>query len=189
MKISALVRGVERPHAYPNVYAGEQIAGGARLRVGLRGGHAAALLALAAVLAPPYKVLYVLHTTRIGAVLGRHESDLLDGPDVQAALDRFGAFLAGDARHDVWLQSAGDGTVVLDRFNMMYAYGPLDAFAAVLERGGVRRGALPEVPYPHALHYHEMWDGAERDAVAAFGWRITPLRPEDVQFDDPQRAS
>jgi hypothetical protein len=156
VKISALVRGVERPHAYPNVYAGEQIAGGERLRVGLRGGHAAALL---------------------------------DGPDVQAALDRFGAFLAGDARHDVWLHSAGGGTVVLDRFNMIYEYGPLDDFAALLERGGVRRGALPEVPYPHALHYHEMWDGAERDALAAFGWRITPLRPEDVQFDDPRRAS
>jgi hypothetical protein len=189
-KISTLHDGVERPHVYANTYTRERLSDGSeRLRVGLRGGHAVALRRLAALLPPPYKLLYVLHTSRTGAVLGRYESDVLDGPEVEAALARFGNFFAEDARHDIWLHSAGGGTLVLDRHNVLNAYGPLDEFETALQRAGIAPGAGPQLPSPHALHYHAAWDDAEQEATRAFGWRITPLRPEDRQFDDSVRTS
>lgn len=181
---------VEHPFVYPDTYAREHLAGGGeRLRIGLRDHHAAVLRQLAAVRPPPYKVLYVLHTSRTGAVLGRYESDALDGPGLERVLAEFGAFFAGDARHDVWLHSAAGGTLVLDRYNLLYAYGPLGAYERVLRAGGVLPGRAPEVPRPHALHYHPEWDAAERAALGAFGWRITGLRPTDEQFQHPAQAS
>lgn len=157
--------------------------------MGLRGGHTPALLTLTALLSPPFKLLYVLHTSRTGAVLGRYESDLLDGPDVEGVLAKFGRFFAEDARHDVWLHSAGGGTLVLDRHNLLYAYGSLEEYERTLKMFGVQPGELPNAPAPHALHYHEAWDAMEREAARTFAWRITPLRPEDRQFEDPAQAS
>ncbi len=58
MKISAVVRGAEIPHAYAHVYARERLAGSVeRLRIGLRTGQATAVRALAAALEAPYKLL------------------------------------------------------------------------------------------------------------------------------------
>ncbi len=185
-----LEAAVEHPFAYADTYARERLADGTeRLRVGLRARHAAVLRDLVAALAPPYKVLYVLHTSRTGAVCARYESDGLDRSTVERSLAQYGAFFEGDARHDVWLHSAGGGTLVLDRYNLLYAYGPLSAFERVLRAAGVGVGQAPEVPRPHALHYHAEWDAAERAAIRTFGWRITPLRAEDGQFRDPTQAN
>ncbi len=181
---------VEHPFAYADAYARERWADGTeRLRIGLRDRHATVLRRLVAALRPPYKLLYVLHTSRTGAVLGRYESAVLDRPEVERHLAQFGAFFGGDARHDVWLHSAAGGTLVLDRYNVLYAYGPLADFERVLQAAGVSAGPAPEVPRPYALHYHAEWDTAERDAIRAFGWRVTALRPEDEQFRYPAQAS
>ena len=39
-----------------------------------------------------------------------------------------------------------DATIVLDRHNLIYAYGPLDGFERVLDSAGIPRGPLPEAP-------------------------------------------
>ena len=145
-----------------------------------------ALKVLGAALQPPFRLLYVLHTSRCDAPLGRYESPDLDGPDVEAFFQRFGPFLAEDARHDIWLHSRyTGGPVVLDRYNMVYAYGPLDAFAGILTKGGipeVAEWAAPTVPYPHALHYHSQFDPLEAALLAHLSWHRKPLHPEDVQY-------
>jgi hypothetical protein len=179
---------VEQHFEYANTYVRERLEVGVeRLRIGLRGGHSAALRIHGAALAPPYRLLYILHTTGTGAPLGRYEGPEMDGPEIESFTQRFGRFLAEDARHDVWLHSmTGEGgTLVLDRFNMVYAYGPLDRFEKILDRGGIQAvaaWAAPNVPYPHALYYHREWDAAEREILEAFEWRRTPLRSEDVQL-------
>ncbi|HET7552556.1 MAG TPA: hypothetical protein VFK04_14795 [Gemmatimonadaceae bacterium] len=179
---------VEHHFEYANTYVRERLDTGVeRLRIGLRGGHSVVLRVLGAALAPPYRLLYLLHTTGIGAPLGRYESPDLDGPDIESFSHRFGRFLAEDARHDVWLHSMTDegGTLVLDRFNMVYAFGPLEKFERILDGGGIQavaEWAAPQVPYPHALHYHREWDAAEREILEAFEWQRTPLHSEDVQF-------
>jgi hypothetical protein len=134
-------------------------------------------------------VLYVLHTTRTGAELGRYESPELTADAVHAFLHQFGRFLCEDSRHDLWLRSHDDdATIVLDRHNLIYAYGPLQAFEAVLKSVDVREGESPAVPDPHMHHYYQDWDHTEEKILRHFDWHIKPLRPGDVQFDDSGRG-
>jgi len=170
------------PWSYRDGYAREQTAGPERLRITCSGGHAAVVHTLAAELRPPYKLLYILHTPRGGSTPGRYESPALDGPEVSSLFRDFGAFWREDARHDVWLHSREDSaTIVWDRHDVIYAYGPLQRLEAVLEAQSIPRAEPVDTPSPHAHHYHEEWDGAERALVARFQWRLTPLRPGDEQ--------
>ena len=187
-------RPVEHPFAYDDTFTRELVAGGKeRLRVGLRTRHTAMVRSLGAVLAPPFRLLYVLHTSRVDAPLGSYESPDLAEQEVAALLERFSDFLDGDARHDIWLHSMPDeATVVLDRYNMIWAYGPLDQYENVLRARGIQEVAAwarPAVPSPHALHYHEEWDDAERTLLAALDWHRKPLRPADVRIWSGPQAS
>ncbi|MGI8548183.1 MAG: PQQ-dependent dehydrogenase, methanol/ethanol family [Gemmatimonadaceae bacterium] len=112
VKIARYIDGVEVPFEYDNTFGCECVSGCIeRLTIGLRGGHSAALALLSTVLSPPYKLLYVLHTSRTGAPLGRYESPALDQTQVEQLFQRFGSYFAEDARHDVWLHSQSGGPV------------------------------------------------------------------------------
>jgi hypothetical protein len=183
IKIEAMDGDLPQPLAYGNVFAREEVGGRPRLRVGVDEAQEAALAALADGLRGRFQLLYVLHTTRTGAELGRYESPELTLGNVKEFLRQFGRFLCEDSRHDLWIRSHDDdATIVLDRHNLIYAYGPLNDFEAVLQARGVRQGE-PLVPGPHVHHYHPAWDGAEGEVVRHFDWRISPLRPADVQFE------
>lgn len=186
IKIARYIEGAEVPFEYDNTYGRERISGGIeRLTIGFRDGHGRVLPLLGAVLGPPYKLLYVLHTSRTGAPLGRYESPALGEPEVEDLFHEYGSYFAKDARHDVWLHSRAGGPVVLDRYNVVYAYGPLERYARVLNDGGIRAvaaWALPKAPYPHVLHYHEQWDPSEHTLLSAYSWRRTALQPHDVQY-------
>jgi hypothetical protein len=139
------------------------------------------ILNLAADLRAPFSILYVLHTPRGGSNYGRYESPALDRVLVTNFFQQFGEFIATDARHDVWLHShPDDATLVWDRHDLIYAYGPLDAFEKVLEAIGFRLAEAVPIPSPHAHNYHEQWDSSERQLVA-LGWTASPLRPSDEQ--------
>jgi hypothetical protein len=167
--------------------------GTTRLKVGLRAGQSSVLHVLGAALKPPYRLLYLLHTSLIDSPLGRYESPDLHKDQVEAFCNQFGRFLAEDARHDVWLHSVTDqGTIVLDRYNMVYVYAPLDRAEEILRHGGVQEVAMwaaPEVPYPHALHYHPEFNKDERDILQVFEWHRKALKPDDVQFWSGPQAS
>ena len=142
------------PFRYSNTFVREEVDGTPRLRIGARSGHVQLLLQCAAQLTPPFAILYVLHTPRGGSAPGRYQSPPLAGAELRAFLQRFGAFLAEDARHDLWLHSLPDDvTLVWDRHDLVFAYGALGPLTEVLESGGLREG-WPEVPVPHAHHYH-----------------------------------
>jgi hypothetical protein len=53
---------------------------------------------LAVNFAGPHRLLYLLHTARTSAPLGRYEGPEMDGQAVEAFLERFGPFLDDDAR-------------------------------------------------------------------------------------------
>src|SRR5215831_9871590 len=126
-----------------------------RLRTGVSKDQHRLVLDLASLLSGPFKILYVLHTTRIGAELGRYESPVLDGEDIQRFLSRFGPFLDQDARHDFWLHSRDDdATIVLDRHNLIFAYGPIDGFEGMLLKSGLRRVENLRIPEPHVHYYN-----------------------------------
>jgi hypothetical protein len=182
-KIEALVQGMPRAFAYGNVFSRQTIGGTPRLRIALDGQHDTAVRALVGRLPGPFQLLYVLHTTRTGAALGRYESPELSAAAVDDFVTTFGGFLCQDARHDVWVRSPDDdATIVWDRHNLIYAYGPLEPFESVLRHFGVRSGAPPPIPDPHVHHYHREWDPGEDAVLHACDWCITPLQEPDVQF-------
>jgi hypothetical protein len=183
VKIEAMNGETPEPFEYGNVFAREEVGGRARLRVGLDEAHEAAVAMLARTLRGPFQLLYVLHTTRTGAELGRYESPELTSADVEWFLSEFGRFLCEDSRHDLWVRSHDDdATIVFDRHNLIFTYGPLEMFERELQSSGAREGE-PAVLGAHVHHYHPAWDETERRVLQCFEWRITPLRPSDVQFD------
>lgn len=182
-KIEALVDDTAHTFEYGNVFSRERTSGSERLRIGVAEAQLQCVLLLAGTLAGPYKLLYVLHTTRTGAPLGRYEGPEMDNQEVEEFFHSFGRFLDDDARHDLWLHSRKENaTIVLDRHNLIYAYGPLDGFERALVNAGVQRGALPQVPDPHVHRYHAEYDDSERAILQALPWSVTPLRESDIQW-------
>lgn len=187
IKLEVLVGERPEPFDYGNRFAREPIAGGERLKIALNDRPDQWVMPLARTLTGPCHLLYVLHTTRTGASLGRYESPELSLDDGRRFFQQFGQFLSEDSRHDVWLHTDVDNaTIVLDRHNLMWAYGPLDAFEDMLVEAGISRVSGSEVPDPrrqaHLHHYHVEWDDAEREVLRAFDWILNPLRQTDVQF-------
>jgi hypothetical protein len=181
--IQALVAEVEQPFEYGNVFTREVVRGVERVRIALDDGHEGFIRAVVTGLTGPFQLLYVLHTSRTDAELGRYESPELNAEAVQVFLDRFGGFLSEDGRHDLWVRSHGDdATIVWDRHNLIFAYGPLDLFESALLQRGARPDAPPSIPDPHVHHYHAERDGEERAVLQALDWRVKPLRESDVQF-------
>jgi len=182
-KIQALVADVAQPFEYGNVFTREVVHGVQRLRIALDDGHQGFIQTVASCLTGPFQLLYVLHTSRTDAQLGRYESPQLSAEGVHVFLDRYGGFLSEDGRHDLWVRShADDATIVWDRHNLIYAYGPLNDFESALLHRGAQPGAPPSIPDPHVHHYHPERDDEERAVLRAFDWNVKPLRESDVQF-------
>ena len=90
----------------------------------------------------PLWVLYVLVTPRSEAAAGRYQSATPHGrEEIVALLDRFEDYIANDGRHNLWLAAPPAGQLVLDRHEVIYAYGPMAEIVARLQRLGL---AVPE---------------------------------------------
>lgn len=189
-KIQALIADVEQPFEYGNVFTREVVGGVLRLRIALDNGHEEVIRTVASLLTGPFQLLYVLHTSRTDAPLGRYESPELDARAVDTFLDRFGGFLSEDGRHDFWIRSHGDeATIVWDRHNLIFAYGPLGVVETTLKQRGVRLDAPPSIPDPHVHHYHPERDADERAVLQALDWNVKPLHESDVQLVAADEAS
>ena len=142
------------------------------------------LPALVERLAEPLFLLYVLHTPRGEGVAGRYQSPPLDRQQVGDFLTTFAAYLAGDARHDLWVHSAGDGrTLIWDRHDLVFAEGEaLDDIADALEAMGFESDAVPRLGAgPHVHYYRPEFDAEAAAVLARFDWTRSDLRPEDEQ--------
>lgn len=171
----------EAEYRYPNIYEVEPISGSDRLCIAPAQGQVALLLALAQPLEGPFFLLYVLHTPRGGHQPGRYESQPLAYAQAAEVLRQFQPYLEQDARHDLWLHAAGsDATLVYERHNLIYAYGPLAQLAAALRASALAEGAV-SIPAPHAHRYHAAFDADEARLLQALDWHRTPLHPEDEQ--------
>src|SRR5688500_1523560 len=172
--------GVDVEYHYPDVYDWERTTGPARLIIAPRSGHLDLLRDLVACWKEPSWLLYVLAIPRGEGEGGRYQSpEPLDATALNDFLSKHRAFLEGDARHALWVASAAvEGTVVYDRPNVLYAYGPLEAFEDVLATRGLRRGPV-EFPVPHTHHYYDFHDASEARLLQAFDWIYSPLREGD----------
>src|SRR5436190_15513360 len=82
---------------------------------------------------------------------------------VCAFLDRFGPFLAQDARHDIWLRShSDDATVVLDRHKDRKSTRLNSSYTVTLYGVCCLKRKIPQVP-AHMHYYNRSWDDSERE--------------------------
>lgn len=163
-------------HSFPPVFSD-----GERVVAGVPSGDPSVFQSMVECLEPPYYLLYVLHTPRGEAQSGRYQSPLLSLEQVKEFLFEFKLLLCGDSRFDLWAHSPGENaTVVWDRHNQLFGYGPVEKLSSKLLSLGFSHGNL-EVPVPHMHHYRAELDDLAKGVLAAFDWTHTPLRPEDEQ--------
>jgi hypothetical protein len=171
-----------RRFRYPNAFQIERTTGPNRLLVRVEDTPLSWLWKLALPLAAPFSILYVLHTSRCGSQLGRYQSPSLDFEATNGFIAEFYEFLTNDSRHDLWVHSSGsDATVVVDRHDLIYAYGPLEQFRAVL-KDGLSETRVEGPPYPHVHMYHAEYDESERKILRYFKWSRSPLLSGDQQI-------
>lgn len=117
VKIEALVEEIPETFQYGNFFVREDVGGRDRLRVGLNEAQDICVRRLASTLNGPFQLLYVLHTTRTGAELGRYESPELTSADVEEFLNEFGRFfwihgtICGSVRMTTMRQSSWIATI------------------------------------------------------------------------------
>lgn len=176
-KLGALAGEEWVEHSHPPVFQIER----ARVLATAPGGDPLIIQRLARCLAPPFFLLYVLHTPRGEGEPGRYQSPEISLFDLDTFLSRFEGFLRADARFDLWPHSANDqATVVWDRHNLIYGYGRTDCMAKALRALGFVEGE-PTVPSPHEHHYHAALDSDAREILTYMKWTCSPLEPEDEQ--------
>jgi hypothetical protein len=180
-KLGTLIEDDNIEYHYEDRFTLEQTTGPDRLCIGAAKRHSDLVLALAEQLEPPFYLLYLLHTPRGSHQAARYQSPALEWTEVVALLRQFQPFLEQDARHDLWLHAAGDqATLVWDRHNLIYAYGPLSHFETILKQHEFVQDVI-SVPVPHTHHYHTTFDADEDQLLNFFDWRASPLQPVDEQ--------
>jgi tetratricopeptide (TPR) repeat protein len=168
-------------YRYRNTYDLEQTMTYRRLRIGAANNHGTLVLNIMRHLSAPYFLLYVLHTSRRGNELARYQSPALEFNRLAEFLTAFQDFLTADGRHDLWLHSVRDrATVVWDRHNLIYVYGPLSTIENFLAGLGFAKEA-PRIPMPHRHNYHPKYDELENRLIRYLEWTRIPLQPEDQE--------
>ena len=169
-------------HSHPAVFCRQSIEGNVvRLAAGVPSGDSDVFRRLLACMREPLYLLYVLHTPRGEGAPGRYQSPALGEHEVLSFLAEFAGLLGSDARHDVWAHSPeGNATLVWERHNVIYAYGPVERFESALIQLGFGAGNI-DIDFPHQHHYRAEYDELARAVLAHFNWSYSALRPEDVQ--------
>lgn len=175
-------QGQHIPYDYGNQYFRQPCGAANRLVIGPSGSHIDLLIELAAELhGQPWFVLYVLLVPRLGnRSSGRYQSEPFGSlAELAMFLSAFRSFFESDGRHHVWVGSArNDGLLVYDHHNVLFAYGPLDAFEQALLRKGYRQQEF-WFPAFHAHSYAPENDLEEERLMTEMEWKYSPLQPGD----------
>jgi hypothetical protein len=143
-------------------------------------GSAARVVAdLAAALAEPYAVVYVLLESGALRPEGRWQSTRPLGREaLRGLLERFGPFLDADGRHGLWVISAAEpGGVALDRRGVVSVHGTAVSSApTVLAALGLFEA---EVEPPPARVRRAELDLEEARLLSAIDWTWNALEPGD----------
>jgi hypothetical protein len=169
-------------HEYPKAYAVQHTKTQERLCIAVATEGSKVFRKLSDALESPFFLLYVLVVPRGGSASGRYQSPELQRDDMEKLINHFGDFWDLDGRHSVWLRSIPESaTLVYDRHNVLYAYGPIDKYRAVLERLSFCESRTVEIPMPHQHSYSPEMDVLERELVSLPDWYRTDLHHEDNQ--------
>jgi hypothetical protein len=141
------------------------------------------LLSLSDVLSEPFFLLYVLVVSRrTEHEQARYQSPELTKKKLQSFLAYNRNFFEQDGRHNLWVHSPTESaTIVYDRHQIGYAYGPIELFKSVLIKGDLKEVQSLEqhISVPHEHYYHSEFDDEEASVIKTFDWRKSPLREQD----------
>ncbi len=101
------------------------------------------------------------------------------GAEVLALLERFGPYLERDGRHNLWLAAPPAGQLILDRHEVIYAYGPVADIAGRLLENGFKEESAIRVPVPHSHHFHTELDTDEKAILDHWEWLHGELQETD----------
>jgi hypothetical protein len=179
-KLGTVRAGEDVPWSYAPSYARQVVGGVERLVIAPGAAPVSLLRELLALLPEPLWVLYVLVTPRSDAPAGRYQSAKAHPrEEVLALLERFEDYLAGDGRHNLWLAAPPAGQLVLDRHDVIYAYGPIAEIIVRLKEKGFAEVEMIRVPVPHSHHFHEALDGDELAMLEHWEWMHSELQETD----------
>jgi len=165
----------------PRVFALSRGTNAARLEADLSDAGAFVFSHVALCLRPPYFLLYVLHTPRGEGAPGRYQSPSISDAELSAFLHSFSSFLGSDGRFDIWVHSPVEkATVVWDRHDRLFAYGPIERYASALRDLGYQTGAVDPLG-EHMHHYRQEFDEDAAGVLNFFDWSYSPLKREDEQ--------
>lgn len=181
-KIARCHEGREEPYSHPAEFRiSDTPFGMPRITATVPFGEVSVIQSLIRDLDEPIFLLYVLHTTRGEGPVGRYLSGELTREATGRFLKRFAVYFRADARFDLWLHFAhNQATVVWDRHNLLYLYGPIVQFEHQLVGLGFQAGN-PNLDFAHAHHYRPEFDAEAHELMEYFDWRFSDLRPEDIQ--------
>lgn len=164
-------------HRHPHRWRREPAGTGERLVAAPNRDFLDLFLALCECVQPPYAVLYVLSVPR-GSEPGRYQLEgWLTHQELREFLEPYRDFLQGDARHHLWIHSQdSSATLVYDKHDLIYAYGPLERYLTTLESFGLQEGDF-ELPFPHYHNYFPEFDAMERAIIQENRWARTPIVP------------
>ncbi|RDC65470.1 hypothetical protein [Adhaeribacter pallidiroseus] len=170
----------ETIHDYGKIYEVEETLNSERLKIGASKNQIGLLLDFLDCLNPPYFILYVLVVSRLKNEHGRYQSPLLETKQevIDFLLD-FKEFLETDARHHFWIGTANNnGTLIFDQHDVIYAYGPINAFKQILEKLDFKEEEFL-FPAPHCHHFHDSNDVFEKEILNYWEWSLFPLTDND----------
>lgn len=180
-KVSHLVDGNWVENSSEPVFALKFVGGVDRLVASVPAGTSEPFERLVLCMEAPYLLLYVLHTPRGEGEPGRYQCPELSTDEFRSFMKRFGKFLSSDARFDLWAYSPRErSTVVWDRHNELFCYGPIERFTSELLSVGFQAGDLAG-SVPHQHHYRPEFDMDATELLERFPWSYSPLREEDEQ--------
>jgi hypothetical protein len=181
-KFGRLERGEQVEHDYGKIYFEQPCGPSTRLVIGSSRDQVDLLTELSTQLnGHPWFALYVLLVPRLGKrEPGRYQSPPFDThAELSTFLSSFRSFIEGDGRHHLWVGSAAnDGLLVYDQHNVIFAYGPLDPFKAILDSQGFRQRDF-WFPSPHVHNYLPANDAEEDRLMSELEWHYSPLREGD----------
>lgn len=155
--------------------------GGYRLYFTTDNGFVSLVLSLSEAMVEPFYFLYVLIVSRRAEHdEARYQSPELSREKLRSFLSYNTNFFEQDGRHNLWIHSpTNNATIVYDRHQIGYAYGPMEIFKSILEKNELKE--VPDIKryIPHAHCYHAEFDDEETSVIKTFEWRKSPLREQD----------
>jgi hypothetical protein len=175
----------ELPYEYENVWAKETTSGADRLVIAPRSNQTQFIQNLTKCLQSPFLLLYVLVVPRGEGASGRYESKYsFTSAQLQQFFLSYSDFLEHDARQNLWIRPvSGEGLIVYDRHNVIYAYGPLEQFVTILHLNGLKESNKVRFPSPHIHCYHDEFDPDAKRILQEEEWNLSPLRAGDENPD------